>query len=126
MPIPFDIEHRRQGVRIVGDMRRKPRRLFLHRPAPIGEMISAAWYARGFRRGPILREFLVDAVAALGRLDPGETNARGAHASPIDIALIFGDVDAANFVIRRALEEIIAGDAARAPAGEQREAEPKK
>src|ERR1700732_5188194 len=106
-------------------MRRKPRRLLLHRPAPVGKMIGAARHARGFRRGTLLREFLVDAVAALGRLDPGEANAGGAHASPIDIALIFGDVDAATSVIRRAREEILAGNTARAAAGEQREAEPK-
>jgi len=38
----------------------------------------------------------------LGRLDPGEANTSGVHTAPIDIALIFGDIDAANLIIRRA------------------------
>src|SRR5262249_25435106 len=105
---------------------RKPGRLLHHGPAPIGEVIGAARHACGFRRGPILGEFLVETVAAFGRLDPGEANARRAHAIPIDIALVFADVDTANLVIRRARGETLACDAARATAYEKRNAEPKK
>ena len=89
-------------------------------------MIGTARDTRRFRRGPVLGEFVVDAVAALGRLDPGEPHAGGAYARPVDVALVFGDVYAAHFVIGWAREEIVAGDPARAAAGEQREAEPKK
>src|ERR1700730_3119719 len=106
-------------------MRRKPRRLLLHRPAPVGEMIGAARHARGFRRGPILGEFLVDPVAALGRLDPGGAKAGGAHSSPSVIAVIVGDGIAASFEVRGARDEIFSGDTPRGAAGERLEAEPK-
>jgi hypothetical protein len=88
-------------------------------------MIGAARHARGFRRGPILGKFLIDAVAALGRLDPGEANTSGVHTAPIDIALIFGDIDAANLIIRRARKKSVTGDPASATACQQREAEPR-
>ena len=76
---------------------------------------------RRLGRSPVLREFFVDAVAALGRLDPGELHARGAYARPVDVALVFRDVDAVHLVIGRARERILF----KAAAGASRDAEQK-
>src|SRR5579885_3265706 len=107
-------------------MGRKPGGLLLHRAAPISKMVGPANDARCLRRGPILRKFIVEPVAAFGGLDPGESHARGADAAPIDIPLIFGNVDPLDLVIVGARKKISARDAAAAAAGEKRDACPRK
>src|SRR5262245_3145180 len=124
MPVPFDIEHRRQSGRVVWNMGFKPGRLLLHRPAPIRKMIGAPRHARGLGRSPVLGKFIVDPIAALGRFDPRKAHTRGAHAIPIDIALVSGYVDAANLIIAWSRQKIGPGYAASASASEQRKAEP--
>ena len=59
-------------------------------------MIGAARQAGSLGALPVADEFRVDAVAALGRLDIGEFDAALMHRVPVDIALIFGHVDAVN------------------------------
>ena len=67
--------------------------------AEIVEMIGRARNAGGFRAGPMLVEILVEAVAALGRLDEGEGDAAGPGRRPVDRGLVFGDVGAVNGIV---------------------------
>ena len=56
-------------------------------------MISAARHAGLLRPVPVIEEALVDMIAALGRLDVGETRSGGPHRGPVDLALPLGHVD---------------------------------
>lgn len=64
-------------------------------------MIGAARDAGGGRAAPIVEEAEVEDVAALGRLDEGEGAAGGADDGPVDVALVFRDVDAVDVVMVR-------------------------
>ena len=71
---------------------------------------------------PIGLEPLVDMVAALGRLDPGEFDAGVGDRVPVDRPLVLGDVDAVDRVVGRfgiAVVEVEHRRAAAAAAGER-------
>src|SRR5580704_17116409 len=68
--------------------------------------------ASGLGPLPVRLEARVGAVAALGRLDPGEFDAAVGDRVPIDIALELGNVDAVDRVILR-LEMVARKDVAR-------------
>ncbi len=57
-------------------------------------MVSAASDAGTGGGFPIFVEARVDVVAAFGNFQVGEADAGIAHAIPVDVALVFGDVDA--------------------------------
>ena len=50
-------------------------------------MIGAMGNAGGLGAGPVGLEMLIEAIAALGRLDPGEFDAAIGDRVPIDVAL---------------------------------------
>ena len=75
--------------------------------APIDEMIGAARDPGGLGGGPIAQELRVRGVAALGRLDKGEGDARVLDRLPIDIALIFGNIHAMNVILGAAGRGIV-------------------
>ncbi|ODR99556.1 hypothetical protein AUC71_03665 [Methyloceanibacter marginalis] len=79
---------------IVLRKKEEPVRLLAGIAAPIDEVIRAARHAGPLRRVPVLPEFRIEMVAALGRLDEGEMDAGLAHLPPVDVALPVRDVDA--------------------------------
>ena len=97
----LDVEHRRQGVVLDRRVLLEKGHLLHRRAAPIDEMIGAVRHARGFCAGPIGLEALVGAIAALGRLDPGELDAAAGDCVPIDVALELGDVDPVDRIVMR-------------------------
>src|ERR1700735_2303857 len=55
----------------------------------------------GFRPGPIALKTLVGAIAALGRLDPGELDSAAGDCVPIDVALELRYVDPVDRIVVR-------------------------
>jgi hypothetical protein len=56
-------------------------------------MVGAARDAGTLGGIPVLEEIRVEMIAAFGRLDEGEADARLARRLPVDVALPIGDVD---------------------------------
>ena len=90
----FHVEHRRQGVALRRHVLLEPGHVLVPGPAPIDEMIGPVRQARRLGALPVLNEFRIDAVAALGRLDIGELDAAIVHGHPVDIALVFRHIHA--------------------------------
>ena len=97
----LDVEHRGQGVGLDRHMLFEPGHFIHRRSAPINEVISAASNADLFGAGPIGLEALVGTIAALGGLDPDELDAAVLHRVPVDIPLIFRDVDPLDRIVPR-------------------------
>ena len=73
---------------------REPHGLLRRQAAPVDEMVSAARDAGAGGGFPIFVEALVDVVAAFGNFQVGKSDAGIADPVPVDVALVFGDVDA--------------------------------
>ena len=95
----LDVEHRGQGVVLDRHVLLEPGDFLARRAAPVDEVIGAARHAGRLGARPVGGESLVGVIAALGRLDPGESDAAGGHRAPVDIPLIFRDVDAVDRVV---------------------------
>jgi hypothetical protein len=60
------------------------------------------------RAAPVVEEAGVEDVTALGRLDEGEGAAGGADGRPVDVTLVFRDVDAVDVVmVRRGTDPVM-------------------
>ena len=120
----LDVEHRRQGVVLDRRVLLEKGHLLDRRPAPVDEMIGAVRNAGGLGAGPVGLEMLIEAIAALGRLDPGEFDAAIGDRVPVDVALELGDIDAVDRVVLGVgiiqTDDIQGAAAAAAPATRQR------
>ena len=95
----LDVEHRRQGVVLNRRILFEPAHLLDRRPAPVDEMIGAVRNAGSLCAGPVGLKTLIEAIPALGRLDPGEFDAAIGDRVPIDVPLELGDIDAVDRVV---------------------------
>jgi len=96
--IPLDIEHRRKASGSIGNVPEN-QAAFLHGPAPIGEMIGAARHAAAFAEAQFWANFSSTRSPPSVALIQAKRTPAAVHTAPIDIALIFGDIDAANLII---------------------------